>query len=176
MLNLQKQNTANLKKSLWLVEHSGLLVKKETCCFFQITTIQYYTSALIKDSSNQPLWLLKLLINQEEDTDVIIDNDVNDNSLQVSFDDDDVNNSSNQVSCDEEARDNSSFNISFEEMDQGTTQSDFRSWSPSTLISWQLKHLFSVGISWQLPQERHSRFPRCEHVDVSPWIASWVSS
>lgn len=109
------------------MEHSGLLVKKETCCFFQITTIQYYTSALIKDSSNQPLWLLKLLINQEEDTDVIIDNDVNDNSLQVSFDDDDVNNSSNQVSCDEEARDNSSFNISFEEMDQGTTQSDFRS-------------------------------------------------
>ena len=52
---------------------------------------------------------------------------MNDYSLQVSFHDDDVNNSSIQVSCDKEARDNSLFNISFEEVDQGTTKSDFPS-------------------------------------------------
>lgn len=104
------------------------------------------------------------LVNLEEDTDVTIENDMNDYSLQVSFDDDDVNNSSIQVSCDKEARDNSLFNISFEEVDQGTTKSNFPSWSPCTFISWELIHLFSVGISWQLPQEHHSHFPRCENM------------
>lgn len=34
------------------------------------------------------------LVNLEEDTDITIANDMNDYSLQVSFDDDDVNNSS----------------------------------------------------------------------------------
>ena len=66
------------------------------------------------------------LVNLEEDTDVTIENDMNDHSLQVSFDDDDVNNSSIQVSCDKEARDNSLFNISFEEVDQGTTKMIFQ--------------------------------------------------
>ena len=55
---------------------------------------------------------------------------MNDNSLQVSFDDDNVNNSSIQVSCDEEAGEDSSFNISFEEVDQDTTQSDLETDPP----------------------------------------------
>ena len=63
-----------------------------------------------------------------------------------------------QVSCDEEAGDNSSFNISFEQVDQDTAQSDTWSWLTSTFTSWQLIHLFSVGISWQLPQEHHLQF------------------
>ena len=52
---------------------------------------QPFTSALIKDSSNHPFWLLELLINLEEDTDVTIDSDVNNSSLRVNFDDDNVN-------------------------------------------------------------------------------------
>ena len=63
-------------------------------------------------------------------TDVTIDNDANDNSFQVSFDDDNVNSSSIQVSCDEEAGEESSFNISFEEVDQDTTQSDLETDPP----------------------------------------------
>ena len=55
---------------------------------------------------------------------------MNDNSLQVSFDDDNINNSSIQVSCDEEAGEDSSFNISFEEVDQDTTQSDLETDPP----------------------------------------------
>ena len=55
---------------------------------------------------------------------------MNDNSLQVSFDDDNVSNSSIQVSCDEEAEEDSSFNISFEEVDQDTTQSDLETDPP----------------------------------------------
>lgn len=97
-----------------------LFPKPESLC------TQPFSLALIKDSSYQPLWLLELLINLEEDTDITIANDMNDHS-QVSFDDNDVDNSSIQVRCDEEVRDNSSFNISFEEVDQGTTQSNFLS-------------------------------------------------
>ena len=52
---------------------------------------QPFTSAPIKDSSNHPLWLLEFLINLEEDTDVTINNDVNNSSLQVNFDDNNVN-------------------------------------------------------------------------------------
>ena len=55
---------------------------------------QPFTSTPIKASSSQPPRLLELSINLEEDTDVTIDDDVNDNSLQVSFDDDNVSNSS----------------------------------------------------------------------------------
>ena len=91
---------------------------------------QPFTSTPIKASSSQPPRLLELSINLEEDTDVTIDDDVNDNSLQVSFDDDNINNSSIQVSCDEEAGEDSSFNISFEEVDQDTTQSDLETDPP----------------------------------------------
>lgn len=52
---------------------------------------QPFTLALIKDSSNHPLWLMEFLINLEEDTDVTIDNDANNSSLRVNFDDDNVN-------------------------------------------------------------------------------------
>ena len=91
---------------------------------------QPFTSTPIKTSSSQSPRLLELSINLEEDTDVTIDNDVSDNSLQVSFDDDNVSNSSIQVSCDEEAEEDSSFNISFEEVDQDTTQSDLETDPP----------------------------------------------
>ena len=57
-------------------------------------------------------------------------NQVNDNSLQVSFDNGKINNSSIQVSCNEEAGEDSSFNISFEEVDQDTTQSDWETDPP----------------------------------------------
>ena len=91
---------------------------------------QPFTSTPIKTSSSQSPRLLELSIDLEEDTDVTIDNDVNDNSLQVSFDDDNVSNSSIQVSCDEEAEEDSSFNISFEEVHQDTTQSDLETDPP----------------------------------------------
>ena len=91
---------------------------------------QPFTSTPIKTSSSQSPRLLELSINLEEDIDGTIDNDVNDNSLQVSFDDDNVSNSSIQVSCDEEAEEDSSFNISFEEVDQDTTQSDLETDPP----------------------------------------------
>ena len=55
---------------------------------------------------------------------------MNDNSLQVSFDDDNVNNSSIQVSCDEGAGEDSPFNISFEEVDQDIPQSDLETDPP----------------------------------------------
>ena len=91
---------------------------------------QSFTSTPIKASSSQPPRLLELSINLEEDTDVTIDIDVNDNSLQVSFDDDNVNNSSIQVSCDEGAGEDSPFNISFEEVDQDIPQSDLETDPP----------------------------------------------
>ena len=53
--------------------------------------IQPFTSAPIKESSNHQLWLLELWIDLEEDTNVTIDNDVTNNSLQVNFDDENVN-------------------------------------------------------------------------------------
>lgn len=140
-LHLQAQNTANLKKKFttcrtqWLASETGdallfqdhnyscvppwnplpLFSKPGSLC------TQPFTSTPIKASSSQPPRLLELSINLEEDTDVTIDNDVNDNSLHVSFDDDDINNTSIQVSCDEEAGEDSSFNISFEEVDQDIT-------------------------------------------------------
>ena len=149
-LHLQAQNTANLKKKFttcgtqWLASETGdalLLQDHNYSCvppwnplplFSKPGSLctQPFTSTPIKASSSQPPRLLELSINLEEDTDVTIDDDVNDNSLQVSFDDDNINNSSIQVSCDEEAGEDSSFNISFEEVDQDTTQSDLETDPP----------------------------------------------
>ena len=149
-LHLQAQNTVNLKKKFttcgtqWLASETGdalLLQDHNYSCvppwnplplFSKPGSLctQPFTSTPIKASSSQPPRLLELSINLEEDTDVTIDDDVNDNSLQVSFDDDNINNSSIQVSCDEEAGEDSSFNISFEEVDQDTTQSDLETDPP----------------------------------------------
>ena len=115
-LHLQKQKTANLKKKFttcgtqWLASETGdalLLQDHNYSCvppwnplplFSKPGSLctQPFTSTPIKASSSQPPRLLELSINLEEDTDVTIDIDVNDNSLQVSFDDDNVNNSSIQ--------------------------------------------------------------------------------
>ena len=86
MLHLQKQNTANTEHC----KHSGLQMKQEMCCFFKITTIVFHhgihylyslsPSPFAHSHSLAPH--LELLINLEEDTDVTIDNVVNNNSLK----------------------------------------------------------------------------------------------